>query len=178
MMLSTSNLPPIRFGDMPLIDRYNLITGTLVTLMTSIFGAYWYVFAAYFICMVFDYITGWLKARLKHNESSSMGLRGIVKKLCYWIIIAVAFLIAEVFTRMGADLWQLDLSFLELLGWFTLACLMINEVRSILENLVECGIRVPEILIKGLAVAEKLINKEHNDFNGKDVDYYEKRHDS
>ncbi len=49
------------------------------------------------------------------------------------------------------------MGFLTFLGWFTLASLMVNEVRSILENLVECGYRVPDFLTKGLAVTEKLI---------------------
>ena len=40
---------------------------------------------------------------------------------------------------------------------------MVNEVRSILENLVECGYNVPAILIKGLAVTEKLINSDAED---------------
>lgn len=46
-----------------------------------------------------------------------------------------------------------------MIGWFTLAMLLVNEARSILENLVECGYNVPEFLIKGLAVAQKLLNK-------------------
>lgn len=51
-----------------------------------------------------------------------------------------------------------NLEFLTLLGWFTLASLLVNEIRSILENLVECGYDVPDFLIKGLAVTEKLIH--------------------
>ena len=35
---------------------------------------------------------------------------------------------------------------------------MVNEARSILENLVECGCNVPAVLIKGLAVTEKLMD--------------------
>ena len=62
------------------------------------------------------------------------------------------------FIHLGQDLLGINLDFLLLLGWFTLACLLVNEVRSILENLVECGYAVPEILVKGLAVTEKLIN--------------------
>ena len=50
-----------------------------------------------------------------------------------------------------------NLEFLTLLGWFTLALLLVNEIRSILGNLVECGYNVPDFLIKGLAVTEKLI---------------------
>ncbi len=76
----------------------------------------------------------------------------------YWIIILVAFLIPEMFIHLGYDLLGIDLSFVALLGWFTLAALLINEIRSILENLVEYGCEVPEFLIKGLAITEKLIN--------------------
>ncbi len=42
-------------------------------------------------------------------------------------------------------------------GWFTLVCLIINETRSIIENLVEIGINVPSFLIKGLEIYEKII---------------------
>ena len=75
------------------------------------------------------------------------------------MVITVAFLVSYVFVHMGSDILHVDLDFLMMVGWFTLACLMVNEVRSILENLVECGYNVPAILIKGLAVTEKLINK-------------------
>ena len=61
---------------------------------------------------------------------------------------------------MGQDILHVDLNFLAMVGWFTLACLMVNEARSILENLVECGYNVPNVLIKGLAVTDKLINKD------------------
>ena len=46
-----------------------------------------------------------------------------------------------------------------LIGWFTLGMFIINEIRSILENLVEIGVDVPIWLIKGLEVADKKINK-------------------
>lgn len=143
-----------------IIDTYNLIVGAVVTLLSGILGIFWYIFVAYFILNVLDWLTGWYKARKLRRESSTVGMQGILKKLGYWIIIAVSFLISEVFVRMGNDLLHIKLTFLTMIGWFTLACLMVNEVRSILENLVECGYRVPHILITGLAVTEKLINKE------------------
>lgn len=86
-----------------------------------------------------------------------MGFQGILKKLGYWAIILVAFLIPDLFIHLGQDILGVNLSFLTLLGWFTLASLLVNEVRSILENLVECGYKVPDFLIQGLAVTEKLI---------------------
>ena len=42
-------------------------------------------------------------------------------------------------------------------GWFTLTCLIINETRSILENLIEIGIDVPLFLKKGLEVYQNKI---------------------
>lgn len=69
----------------------------------------------------------------------------------------MAFLILALFIHLGKDILGIEMGFLTFLGWFTLASLMVNEVRSILENLVECGYRVPDFLTKGLAVTEKLI---------------------
>lgn len=140
------------------IDTYNLIVGAAVTLLTALFGTFWYIFAAYLLLNVFDWLTGWYKSRKQGKESSAVGLKGILKKLGYWIIVAVAFLVSGVFVSMGNDLLHIDLSFLTMVGWFTLACLLVNEVRSIIENLVECGYKVPQVLTKGLAVTEKLIN--------------------
>ena len=145
---------------MKVLDHYNTIIGILVTLLSVAFGTYWYIFAAFILLNIFDWLTGWYKSRKKKTESSAVGLKGIIKKLGYWVIIAMAFLIANVFVQMGRDVLNMNLDFMMLIGWFTLACLMVNEARRILENLVECGYEVPAVLIQGLAVTEKLLNQE------------------
>lgn len=147
---------------MKVIDTYNMIVGATVTVLTAIFGIYWYIFAAFLVFNVLDWLTGWYKSRKLKKESSVVGLWGILKKLGYWAIILVAFIISYVFVHMGQDILNVDLSFLEMVGWFTLACLMVNEARSILENLVECGYDVPTVLIQGLAVTDKLINNNND----------------
>lgn len=141
------------------IDYYNVAVGAVVALLSAIFGAFWYIFAAYFVMNVIDWLTGWYKSRKLHEESSKVGIKGILKKLGYWVIIAVAFLMSNVFVKMGDDILHIDLTFLSMIGWFTLACLLVNEVRSVVENLVECGYNVPQVLVSGLAVADKMINK-------------------
>ena len=85
-----------------------------------------------------------------------------MKKVGYWAIVLVAFLIADVFVKLGNDLLALDLAFLAMIGWFTLAMLLVNEARSILENFVEMGYNVPDFLIKGLAITEKMMKKKLN----------------
>lgn len=140
------------------VDAYNAVVGAVVAVLSAIFGVYWYLFAGYLLLNILDWLTGWRKARKKKQETSYKGLKGIVKKTGYWVIILVAFLIPALFIRMGQDLLGVNLGFLTLLGWFTLAALLVNEVRSILENLVECGYGVPDFLIRGLAITEKLIH--------------------
>lgn len=145
----------MKFG---FIDTYNAAVGAVVAVLSAIFGVYWYLFAGYLLLNVLDWLTGWYKARKGKRESSYKGLWGIIKKTGYWVIILVAFLVPALFIHFGQDLLGINLGFLTLLGWFTLATLLVNEVRSILENLVECGYGVPDFLIRGLAVTEKLIH--------------------
>ena len=149
------------------LDTYNLVVGGAVTLLTAIFGRYWILFVGFLIFNIFDYLSGYCKARKLHIESSSVGLNGIVKKLAYWIVIAVAFLVARMLQLMGEDLLHIKMPFLDLLGWFTLACLIINEARSILENLVEYGVEgIPKVLSSGLAVTERLLNEKSDGLLG------------
>lgn len=145
-----------------IVDTYNITVGAIITLLTGLFGVLWYIFAAYLVLNILDWLTGWYKSRRLKKESSKVGLKGIVKKLGYWVIIAVAFLMSEILVSMGNDVLNTDLSFLMTIGWFTTACLIVNEMRSIIENLVECGYNVPNILISGLAVTERLLNKEND----------------
>ena len=71
-------------------------------------------------------------------------------------MVLIAFLIPVGFKELG-QIINIDLSITIFLGWFVLASLIINEFRSVLENLVEAGCKVPKILIKGLEIAYKNI---------------------
>lgn len=118
-----------------------------------------YLFGIYLLLNVLDWLTGWYKARVKKEASSKAGLNGIIKKVGYWIILLIAFLIPYMFQRLGKDLLDMDLGYLSALGWFTLANLLINEIRSILENLIACGYQAPEILKRGLEITEKMLDE-------------------
>lgn len=154
---------------MEIISGYNILVGMIVTILTALFGKFWYLFAAFLVFNIIDWLSGWSKARKLKIENSEKGLKGIVKKIWYWVLILVAFMISNIFMILGQELLNVDLGFLTLFGWFTLANLTVNEVRSILENIVEMGYKVPEFLIKGLAITEKLINSKINISNGDDV---------
>lgn len=140
------------------LDKVNMIYGLIATVGVALFGKYWFLFAGFLILNVIDYVTGYCKAKFYNkNESSAIGAKGIVKKVWYWVVIGLAFFISTCFVYMGETI-GVDLSFVQLFGWFTLATYLINEIRSILENLVEMNVNVPAFLIAGLAVTQKLLD--------------------
>lgn len=145
-----------------IIDKYNVVTGGVVGVLTYILGPHWFLFAAFLALNVGDWLSGWLKARLTNVSSSSAGLTGIIKKLGYWLMILLAFGVSMIFVEIGETI-GVDLQITELLGWFVLANLTVNEIRSIIENFVEAGYNVPPVLKKGLAVASDILSKKEGD---------------
>lgn len=144
------------------IDKYNILAGFVVMVATHFLGKHWWLFAAFLLFNFVDWLTGWRKSKITGKENSAKGLQGVIKKLGYWIMIVVAFWTSLVLIEIGKVL-GIDLQITTTLGWFVLASLIVNEIRSILENFVEAGDWVPEILVKGLAVASKVIDGDDKD---------------
>lgn len=144
------------------MDSYNAIVGSIVAVLSFVFGEHWILFAIFLLFNVADWITGWMKSRINNVENSSAGWKGVLKKLGYWLMILVAFAASAVFIEIGNTL-GMDLGITTLLGYFVLASLLVNELRSILENFVEAGYDVPNVLVKGLEVADKVVNQEESE---------------
>lgn len=144
------------------MDTYNAIVGGIVAVLSFVFGEHWILFAIFLLFNIADWLTGWMKSRMAGKENSVKGWQGVLKKLGYWLMILVAFAASAVFIEIGNTL-GMDLGVTTLLGYFVLASLLVNELRSILENFVEAGYNVPNILVKGLEVADKVVNQEEQE---------------
>lgn len=144
------------------IDTYNAVTGAIVAVLSYILGPHWVLFAAFLALNIADWLSGWMKSRMAGTESSVAGWKGVLKKIGYWLMIMVAFGASMVFIEIG-EVIGIDLGVTTLLGWFVLASLLVNEIRSIVENFVEAGFNVPKILVNGLEVADKIVNKDSED---------------
>lgn len=144
------------------MDSYNAIVGSIVAVLSFVFGEHWILFAIFLLFNIADWITGWMKSRMVGKENSMKGWQGVLKKLGYWLMILVAFAASAVFVEIGNTL-GMDLGVTALLGYFVLASLIVNELRSILENFVEAGYNVPTVLVKGLEVADKVVNQDEQE---------------
>lgn len=139
-------------------SKVNLLWGCFATIMTGIFGKFWFLFAGFLVMNIIDYVTGTYKAKKQQKINSHTGRIGVFKKVSYWIVIFISFYIPYGLIPLGGII-GIKLDFLLLFGWLTLASYLINEIRSILENFVEMGVDVPKFLIKGLQVANTMIEE-------------------
>ncbi len=55
---------------MKVIDTYNAIVGSIVAVLSYIFGEHWILFALFLAFNLADWITGWMKSRIAHKENS------------------------------------------------------------------------------------------------------------
>lgn len=89
---------------------------------------------ALFVVIVLDYITGLIKAGILHELSSEVGFKGILKKMLILLVVAMAHVIDECVG--SGETWRN----------IAIVFYICNEGLSILENVVACGLPVPERL--------------------------------
>lgn len=123
------------------------------------------------VCNVIDYITG-ITAGPSRGEkiSSYKGFRGIAKKVCMWLLVLVGALIDQLILYAG-DTIGIKLPFTFLIACIVAIWLICNEIISILENMVDIGVKIPPFLmplVKNIKkqVEDKATIKDKGDVNG------------
>ena len=119
--------------------------------IASYFGARAAPLLVLLCVMVVDYVTGMAKAYMASQLSSRIGLRGILKKLCYIAMVAVGAALDYLLTGALAQA-GIDLHIEMFCGMLVAVWLIVNELISILENLAEIG-------VPGMPVLTKLIDR-------------------
>ena len=107
--------------------------------LSSYFGMLTQPLLVLFFAMVLDYLTGMTKAYIFSQLSSRIGVKGILKKLCYMAMVAVGaavdYLLHGALKQAGIDL-HIEL----FCGLLVTVWLIINELISVLENLAAIGV--------------------------------------
>lgn len=103
------------------------------------------------VAMIIDYVTGMLSAWLNAELSSKKGIKGIVKKVSYLALVAVA-MIVDWLICCGLQQINVDIKYSVFFAVLVAVWLIINELISVLENLAKMGVPIPNFL-------KKLINR-------------------
>ena len=128
--------------------------------IASYFGALAAPLLVLLCVMLIDYVTGLVKAYMASQLSSRIGLRGILKKLCYMAMVAVGAALDYLLTGALAQA-GIDLHIEMICGMLVAIWLIVNELISILENLAEIG-------VPGMPALTSLIGRLKNTLDGDD----------
>ncbi|MGN0650947.1 MAG: phage holin family protein [Oscillospiraceae bacterium] len=112
-------------------------------------------FALLVLLQLIDYATGLFAARYRSESISSYrSIRGIAKKICMWLLIAVGGIMDWLLAYAGGALGLNPLP----AAAATLVCvwLMCSEVISVLENMKDIGVKLPGFLMR---LAENIRSK-------------------
>lgn len=121
------------------------VGSVMLTTITFLFGKIDIAIQVLLFCIVVDYITGMIKAYVVGELDSKIGLKGILKKVGYLTIVALAYQIDRL--TGNTDIIRTAVSYF----------FVVNEALSILENWGKIGLPIPEVLINKI---EQLKEKE------------------
>ncbi|MFA6371014.1 MAG: phage holin family protein [Methanothrix sp.] len=125
-------------------ETFKLLLAGVGTGGIYLFGAWDVILKALIALVVIDYITGVMAAYVEKTLSSEIGMKGIIKKVCIFLMVAVANIMD---ISSGLDEPYLRTAVI----WFFIA----NEGLSALENMGRLGVPLPEFLKQSLQKLNK-----------------------
>lgn len=120
-----------------LVYRYSVACGG--SAICYLFGGWSYLLGALLTLVVADYATGLVAAWVKKELNSDIGRRGIAKKVCIFLLVALGHIVD---VTLGTAIFQNAVAF------FYLS----NEFVSILENVGTIGLPIPPALKNAIKI--------------------------
>lgn len=99
------------------------------------------------VVMAVDYLTGMFSASREGKLNSRTGVIGLIKKVGYLALVGVGMVVDYLMTSALAQI-GVNSGMPNLFGLMVIIWLIINELISILENLGEIGVPMPEFLVR------------------------------
>ncbi len=124
----------------------------------SLFTAFWAVLAGWLgilaipmlvlvACNFIDYGTGLAASPYRGQKIDSYkSFRGIAKKVCMWLLVAIGALI-DWLLKYAANTVGISLPITFLVACAVAIWLIASEIISILENMVDIGVSIPPFLL-------------------------------
>lgn len=115
-------------------EIFNIMCGALGTAFVYVFGGLDIALQCLLVVIALDYITGLIKGYKNSNLDSKVGIKGILKKIGVLCLVALSVVVDKITGETG------------LIRTTIIYYLVANEGLSIIENLADIGIIVPEFL--------------------------------
>ena len=121
----------------------NNVFSVILTTIIYLLGGIDIALQSLLIVIVIDYLTGIASAIYNKELSSKMGFKGIIKKFSYLLVVALSVVIDNLLGQSG------------LIRSLVIYFFVANDGLSIIENIAEMNIKLPQKLIDALEQIKK-----------------------
>ena len=121
----------------------NDIVSVIFTTFVYLIGGFDIAIQSLLIVMVVDYLTGIASAVYNKKLSSKIGFKGTIKKFCYLLVVALSVVIDNLTGQSG------------LIRTLVIYFFVSNDGLSIIENMAEMDVKLPQKLIDSLEQIKK-----------------------
>lgn len=128
------------------ISTYDYIIAVFASVVTFLLGEYDLPLKILIASVILDFVSGTLKAIYFKDINSSVGVKGIIKKVNILLCVMIAHLTD---TITGTEIARNPIIF----------CFVANEFWSIAENASQMGLKVPSVLKDRLAQVNEQSSK-------------------
>ena len=99
-------------------------------------------------CNIIDYATGLCAAKYRSDKkiSSYKSIRGIIKKVCMWLLVIIGSFM-DILIQYAIDTAGIPLVVPFVVATVVAVWLVVNEIISILENMIDIGVKIPPFLM-------------------------------
>lgn len=99
------------------------------------------------LCNIIDYGTGLVASPYRGQKIDSYkSFRGIAKKICMWLLVAIGAML-DWLLRYATNYMGIDIPINFIVSCIVAVWLIANEIISILENMVDIGVKIPPFLM-------------------------------
>lgn len=121
----------------------NNVFSVILTTIVYLLGGIDIALQSLLIVIVIDYLTGIASAIYNKELSSKLGFKGIIKKFSYLLVVALSVVIDKLLGQSG------------LIRSLVIYFFVANDGLSIIENMAEMNIKLPQKLIDALEQIKK-----------------------
>ncbi len=110
-------------------------------------------------CNLIDYFTGLCAAKYRTESINSYkGIRGIIKKVCMWLLVLIGAWI-DILINYAVECAGVSLTIPFVVATVVAVWLVVNEIISILENMIDIGVSMPPFLLPVVKYIKKQVEE-------------------
>ena len=140
------------------MEKVKAVVITIISAMMSWLGILAVPVLLLLGCNIIDYGTGLCAAKYRYDKkiSSYKSIRGIAKKVCMYLLVIIGAFV-DILIQYAVECAGVELTIPFIVATVVAVWLVVNEIISILENMVDIGVNMPPFLLPILKYIKKQV---------------------